>query len=313
MNNKTSPSNASETQLGIILALSCYIFWGIFPLYWSIIGSYGLGPEQVLAQRIAWSSVFALILLFVFRQQKALMAAIAQPKVMIVFFLSSLILSFNWLTYIYGVSINRVLDTSLGYFISPLVSLFLARVFIGERINKSQLIAVILAGLGVLWLSVLSGDIPWIALILSSTWGIYSLFRKKTSLPVVPGFALETLLMVPFALLYLFWLQGKGELIFSGLSIWHMGVLMSTGVVTGLPLLLFAAAVKRISMSTISILQYISPTIQFLIGLFVMNEAFDLTRFFGYLFVWIGVFVFCISSLNQYKKSQHKSINKKLN
>lgn len=304
MNKKSSNPLISETQLGITLALSCYIFWGIFPLYWDMIGAFGLSPDQILAQRIAWSSVFAIVLLFAFRQHKMLIAAIAQPKVLLLFSMSSLILSFNWLAYIYGVSINRVLDTSLGYFMSPLVSIFLARIFIGERISSSQLLAVILAGLGVLWLGILGGDIPWIALILSSTWGIYSLLRKKASLPVVPGFALETLLMLPFALLYLFWLLRSNELVFSSLSPLQLSILISTGVVTGLPLLLFAAAVKRSSLGTISILQYISPTIQFLIGLFVMNEAFDLTRFFGYLLVWLAVVVFCISSFRQYKVSK---------
>ncbi|MDO5668078.1 MAG: EamA family transporter RarD [Alcaligenaceae bacterium] len=312
MNRKASSSLISETQLGIALALSCYIFWGLFPLYWHIIGAFGLSPDQILAQRIVWSSVFALILLLAFRQHKIFITAIAQPKVLLLFFVSSLILSFNWLTYIYGISINRVLDTSLGYFMSPLISIFLARVFIDERINSSQLLAVVLAALGVLWLSILSGDIPWIALILSSTWGIYSLFRKKASLPVVPGFALETFLMLPFALLYLFWLQNHNELVFSDLSALQLSILISTGVVTGLPLLLFAAAVKRSSLGTISILQYISPTIQFLIGLFIMNEAFDLTRFFGYLLVWLGVIVFCISSFKQYRQSHQSSHQKRI-
>lgn len=307
MNQTASNSLISEAQLGIALALGCYLFWGVFPLYWHLIGSFGLNPEQILAQRIAWSSVFAIALLLIFRQHKVLLAAVTQPKVLLLFFISSLILSFNWLTYIYGISINRVLDTSLGYFMSPLVSIFLARVFIGERINSSQLSAVILAALGVLWLSILSGDIPWIALILSSTWGIYSLFRKKASLPVVPSFALETLLMLPFALWYLGWLQRHNALVFADLSVIQLGILISTGVVTGLPLLLFAAAVKRSSLGTISILQYISPTIQFLIGLFIMNEAFDLTRFFGYLLVWLGVIVFCISSFKQYKQTQQSN------
>lgn len=304
MNNKATKPLLSESQMGISLVLICYILWGLFPIYWSILGTFGLDPLQILAQRITWSSVFALILLFAFKQHKSFLFAITQPKVLLIFFLSAFTLSFNWLSYIFGISINRVLDTSLGYFMSPLVSILLARVFIGERITNSQLIAVILATLGVLWLSFLSGDIPWIAIALSCTWGIYSIFRKKASLAVVPGFALETLLMLPFALLYLLWLSNQEKLIFSSLTITQISILISTGVATGLPLLLFAAAVKRSSLATISILQYISPTIQFLIGLFVMNETFDLMRFFGYLFVWFGVIVFTISSIKQYRKSR---------
>lgn len=303
MNHTSKRPPQSEAKLGISLALSCYILWGVFPLYWSVLASFGLGPDQILAQRIVWCSVFALILLVIFRQHRDFLAAITQPKVLLIFFLAALTLSINWMTYIYGISINRVLDTSLGYFMSPIVSILLARIFIGERINSSQLLAVAFAGLGVLWLAFLSGDIPWLALILSSTWGIYSIFRKKAKLAVVPGFALETFLMLPFALLFLAWLSNQGTLVFSSLSAAQISVVISTGVVTALPLLLFAAAVKKSSLGTISILQYISPTIQFLIGLFIMNESFDLTRFFGYFFVWSGVIVFSVSSFRQFKKS----------
>lgn len=306
MNNKSKHPTQTEAKLGISLAVGCYLFWGIFPLYWDVLTGFGLGPDQVLAQRIVWCSVFALFLLAVSKQYKVFLAAITQPNVLFIFFLSALTLSVNWMTYIYGISIHRVLDTSLGYFMSPIVSILLARLFVGERINRSQLLAVILAGAGVVWLAFLSGDFPWLALILSGTWGIYSLFRKKVRLAVIPGFALETLLMLPFALLYLTWLNHQEMLVFSGLSTLQMSVVVSTGVVTALPLLLFAAAVKRSSLGTISILQYISPTIQFLIGLLIMNEAFDLTRFFGYLLVWLAVIVFSVSSFRQYKKSHHE-------
>ena len=306
MNNKRKHPTQTEAKLGISLAVGCYLFWGAFPLYWDVLTGFGLGPDQVLAQRIVWCSVFALFLLAVSKQYKVFLAAITQPNVLFVFFLSALTLSVNWMTYIYGISIHRVLDTSLGYFMSPIVSILLARLFVGERINRSQLLAVILAGAGVVWLAFLSGDFPWLALILSGTWGIYSLFRKKVRLAVIPGFALETLLMLPFALLYLAWLNHQEMLVFSDLSTLQMSVVVSTGVVTALPLLLFAAAVKRSSLGTISILQYISPTIQFLIGLLIMNEAFDLTRFFGYLLVWLAVIVFSVSSFRQYKKSHHE-------
>ncbi len=303
MTNTSIQSPHSEAKLGISLALTAYILWGSFPLYWHILTSFGLGPDQVLAQRIVWCSVFAIILLVISRQYKDFLKVITQPKVLLIFFLASLTLSINWMTYIYGISINRVLDTSLGYFMSPIVSILLARIFIAERISRGQLLAVILASIGVLWLAFLSGDFPWIALILSSTWGIYSIFRKKTKMAVIPGFALETLLMLPFALLYLAWLNKEGTLIFSSLSSLQISILISTGVVTALPLLLFAGAIKRSSIATVSILQYIAPTIQFFIGLFIMNEVFDLTRFFGYLFVWAAVIVFSLSSFRQYKKS----------
>lgn len=303
MTNTSKKPSQSEAKLGISLALTAYILWGSFPLYWDILTGLGLSPDQVLAQRIVWCSVFAIILLAISRQYKDFLKAVTQPKVLLIFFLAALTLSINWMTYIYGISINRVLDTSLGYFMSPIVSILLARIFVGERISRGQLMAVVLASLGVLWLAFLSGDFPWLALILSSTWGIYSIFRKKAKMAVIPGFALETILMLPFALLYLTWLSTEGTLVFGSLSTFQMGIVISTGVVTALPLLLFAGALKRSSIATVSILQYIAPTIQFLIGLFIMNETFDLTRFFGYLFVWAAVIVFSLSSFRHYRKS----------
>ena len=296
---------SKETHLGVIYALICYCTWGLFPLYWSMLNEQGMSAAQLMGHRVFWASVFALLLLFISRQQTVLWHALKNPKAVGIFFLASIALATNWLIYIYGVAINQVIEASLGYFISPLVSIALARIFIGERINRAQTFAVVLACCGVLFLAVLGGRIPWIAIILSISWSFYSLLRKKTSLSVIPGFTLETLLMLPFAVAYLFWLQTLGEFRFFDLPTKTMLLIIGTGILTGYPLLFFAAAAKRIRLSTLGILLYINPTLQFLMGWLVLKEPFDGTRFIAYVLVWIAVIIFSCSSYLQYKKSNH--------
>ena len=222
---------------------------------------------------------------------------------MSVFFLASMALGINWLVYIYAIGINRVVEASLGYFMSPLMSIALARLFIGERINGTQAIAVALASCGVLWLAFLGGQIPWIALLLSISWSFYSLLRKKAVLPVIPGFAIETLLMLPFAVAYLFYLSSLGEYQFLNLPTKIILLIIGTGVLTSYPLLFFAAAAKRIRLNTLGILLYINPSLQFLIGLFILKEPFDGIQFIAYIFVWLAVVIFTTSSYREYKKS----------
>lgn len=298
-----SASQIRETRLGVFYALMCYCTWGLFPLYWSLLNDQGLSASQLMGHRVFWASVCGLLLLFISRQQQVLWDTLKQPKVMAIFFLASMVLGTNWLAYIYGVSINRVIEASLGYFMSPLMSIALARLFIGERINSAQKIAMVLAFCGVLWLAVLGGQIPWIALLISISWSFYSLLRKQASLSVIPGFALETLLMLPFALGYLFYLNTLGEFKFFNLPTKIILLIIGTGVLTSYPLLFFAAAAKRIRLNTLGILLYINPTIQFLIGLLILKEPFDSMRFVAYVLVWIAVIIFTSSSYREYKKA----------
>lgn len=296
-------SQAREARLGVFYALMCYCTWGLFPLYWSMLNDQGMSPAQLMGHRVFWASVCALLLLFISKQQQVVWDTFKKPKVLAIFFLASMALGINWLSYIYGVAVNRVIEASLGYFMSPLMSIALARLFIGERINNTQVIAVILACCGVLWLAILGGQIPWIALIISISWSFYSLLRKQASLSVIPGFAIETLLMLPFAVTYLFYLNTTGELHFFDLPTKIILLLIGTGVLTSYPLLFFAAAAKRIRLNTLGILLYINPTIQFLIGLFVLKEPFDGMRFIAYVFVWLAVIIFSASSYREYKKT----------
>ncbi|MCP2039933.1 chloramphenicol-sensitive protein RarD [Neisseria sp. HSC-16F19] len=286
----------NETQKGLAYALGSYLIWGLFPLYWYPLIGQPIGTDQLLAQRILWSALFSAVLMTVLRQWPPLMAALKTAKVWWVFALSSLLLSANWLTYLWAITHHHVLDASLGYFISPLVSIALGRLVYRDQLGRLQWLAVALAAVGVAWLTFLGGRVPWVALILSITWGLYGLLRKQAPLESLPGLTLETLLMLPLAAGYLLWTQQQGTLVFSQLPWLPLLLVIGSGAATALPLLLFAAAARRITLSSLGFVQYIGPTLQFMLGLWVFHEAFDVIRFVGYAWVWAGVALFAAAS-----------------
>ena len=291
---------AQEKKQGLIYAVSCYVLWGLFPLYWYPITQTVMPASQILAQRVVWSTVFALLLVVVLRQAGPLLQAARTPKLLGVFAVSAFLLGSNWLIYLWAITNSHVLDASLGYFMSPLFSILLGRIFFNERMSRLQAAAIGIAVLGVLWLVFLYGNVPWIALGLTISFGFYSLVRKMASLAALPSLALETLCMLPIAVLYLFW-QGQQGSLFVDLSTLNWGLLIGSGIVTSVPLLLFAAGAKRISMTEMGIIQYISPTAQFVTGLLLFHEAFNMQRFIGYALVWLAVIVYVATSVKQHK------------
>ena len=293
-------SPAQEKQRGLLYAISCYVLWGLFPLYWYPITQTAMPASQILAQRVVWSTVFALMLVIILRQAGPLLQAARTPKLLGVFAISACLLGSNWLIYLWAITNSHVLDASLGYFMSPLFSILLGRIFFNERMNRLQAAAIGIAVLGVLWLVFLYGNVPWIALGLTISFGFYSLVRKLAPLAALPSLALETLCMLPIAVLYLFW-QGQQGSLFLDLSPLNWGLLVGSGIVTSVPLLLFAAGAKRISMTEMGIIQYISPTAQFVTGLLLFHEAFNMQRFIGYALVWLAVVVYVATSVKQHK------------
>ena len=293
-------SPAQEKQRGLLYAISCYVLWGLFPLYWYPITQTAMPASQILAQRVVWSTVFALMLVIILRQAGPLLQAARTPKLLGVFAISACLLGSNWLIYLWAITNSHVLDASLGYFMSPLFSILLGRIFFNERMNRLQAAAIGIAVLGVLWLVFLYGNVPWIALGLTISFGFYSLVRKLAPLAALPSLALETLCMLPIAVLYLFW-QGQQGSLFLDLSPLNWGLLVGSGIVTSVPLLLFAAGAKRISMTEMGIIQYISPTAQFVTGLLLFHEAFNMQRFIGYALVWLAVIVYVATSVKQHK------------
>lgn len=294
-------SPLSVQKVGLFQVLLCYLIWGLFPLYWIPLLNYP--ADQLLAHRIIWGLFFAVIAVLITRQSRELFSALKQGKVLIVILGCAVLLALNWLSYLITITTKQVLQASLGYFIAPLVTILSAHLFLKESLSKWKWIAIILAGIGVLWLAILSGQIPYLGIIIALTWGIYGVIRKLAPLPSLLGFSIETLLLFPLAMLFLIWHQQQGSLQFFELSLPLILLLIGSGVITMVPLLLFASATQKIPLSLIGILQYMTPTMQFFIGLFIFDEIFDLNRFIGYVWVWLGVILFIFSSLRENKKS----------
>lgn len=297
--------NAStEYQKGLLYALGCYLSWGLFPLYWYPVTQSGISADQILAQRILWSAVFSAIMLLSLRKTSLFLEAVSKPRVLLVFVGSAFAILLNWLVYLWSITNHHVLDASLGYFIAPLVNILFGYFFFKEKLNRIQIIAVLLAVIGVLWLAILAGHLPWVSLILAFSFGLYGLLRKLAPIDPLSGMTLETLIMLPFALGYLVYVQQQGSLVFSSLDTLPLIILIGSGVVTVVPLLMFAVGVKRISLADLGMIQYVSPTMQFILGLTLFNEAFNVQKFIGYLWVWLGIMVYVFGVIKV--KNQNK-------
>lgn len=277
-------------QSGIASAALAYVLWGLFPLYFRQLAM--VPAPEVLVHRVVWSLVFVLALLAARRQWAWLGAVLRQPRVLGAFAGSALLLSTNWLLYIWAVNNGHVVDSSLGYFITPLVNVLLGYTVLHERPRRGQWLALALAGLGVLWLTIEAGKLPWIALVLAASFGSYGLLRKIAVLGPLEGLALETLVLAPpaFIAMALWWGPGSGSFPAPdiGTNLWLIGV----GPVTAIPLLLFAAGARRISMTTLGLLQYLGPTIQLLLGVWLFHEPFAGMRLIGFGLIWAALLLY---------------------
>lgn len=299
--------NISKKLQGWHYAILSYMTWGTFPIYWYPINQSAMPAQQILAQRVVWSALFAILLLLFFQQGRAVINAFKQPKVLGIFFLSSFMIGVNWLVYLWAIVNQHILDASLGYFINPIFSVVIGCLILKEKLNKAQLLALLFAISGILWLAIPAGQIPWVALTLAGSFSIYGLIRKLAPMEPLSGLALETLLMSPFALTYLFFCYTQHTLIFSELNTLQMTVLLGSGAATTIPLLWFAMGARRISMSLLGMLQYISPTLQFLCGILIFNEALSTDRMIGYLLVWISVIIFLLGMRTRVKQNIKRS------
>jgi chloramphenicol-sensitive protein RarD len=288
---------------GIVYALSAYLLWGFFPIFFKLIGV--VPPLQILAHRFLWSFIFLIILVLVLKQYKKLKASITK-RILVSYVLAGVILAVNWGTYVYAVNSNHVLESSLGYFINPMVSVLLGVIFLKEKLRIGQWIPIGIAATGVLYLTVAFGSIPWIALVLALSFGTYGLIKKISPLDSLPGLTLETGLLFLPALIFLGFQEagGVGSIGHTG---WDIALLLSlSGIVTAIPLLLFSAGAKRINLTTIGILQYITPTIQFFLGTFVFKEPFDVHRLVGFILIWVALIIFSVETLRFQRGSQSR-------
>lgn len=275
---------------GLLYALVAFGLWGLFPLYLRELAS--VPPLEVVVHRSVWSLIFLLAVLTLLRRWGWLLQLRRQPRQWLVFVASALLLSINWLVYVYAIAIGHVLDASLGYFINPLVSVLLGVLVLRERLQPAQWLAVALAAAGVLWLTVDAGRLPWVALVLAVSFGLYGLLRKTAPLGALEGLTLETLVLAPLVLPLLVWftLQPGGAM---ARGDWTLNaLLLIAGPLTALPLLLFAAAARRLPLATVGLLQYISPTVQFLLGITVFHEPLQPARLLGFALIWAALVVY---------------------
>jgi chloramphenicol-sensitive protein RarD len=279
---------------GIWNGLGAYILWGFFPIYWKLL--HEVSALQVIGHRISWSFILLVGVILLSRQWQEFRSAALAPKVIGIYAIAGVLLSVNWLIYVWGVNSGFIVETSLGYFINPLVSVLLGVLFLRERLRAMQWIAVGLAAMGVIYLTLTYGRPPWIALSLASSFGIYGLVKKLAPLGSLYGLTLETALVFPLALIYLVFVQSAGTAAFL-----HQGaltdlLLIGTGVVTSIPLLMFASAARQIPLTMIGVLQYIAPTLQFIIGVFLYHEPFDQSRLIGFSLVWLALIIFWVEN-----------------
>ena len=269
---------------GLPYAALAFTAWGLFPLYFMMIAS--VPPLEVVLQRSVWSLVFVLGLLAVLRRWDWMRTLAAQPRRLGLFAVSALLLSANWLVYVWAVQTGHVIEASLGYFINPLVNVLLGVLVLRERLRRVQWVAVALAAAGVLWLTLQTGRLPWIALVLACSFGLYGLLRKTASLGAIEGFALETLLLAPITIPALVWWTFARHGVLAQGDTAQIGWILLSGPLTAVPLLLFAAGARRLKLATLGLVQYLSPTIQLLLGVWVFHEPFDGPRLVGFAFIW---------------------------
>lgn len=312
--NFLNSQDTKEKKWGVIATLNAYVMWGILPLYWKLLNH--VSPYEILSHRIIWSLVFLLVILIFSRKIgstiKELYDTFKNPKNLLIIFMAAIFISVNWYTYIWAVNNNHVVDASLGYYINPLVSVLLGIVVLKERLSIWQTISFLLALLGVINLAWHFGKIPWIALVLAFSFAIYGLLKKITNLKALSSMILETFLICPVALFYIgnLYAQGKGALTpgETGLTM----LLVGTGVITAVPLLLYASGVKYLTLSSVGFLQYVEPTLILLLGVFLYNEPFVITHLVSFAFIWLALIIYSLSNTKIFINLEGKLIKKKL-
>ena len=281
----------SKNKLGLLFGISAYSLWGAFPLYWPLLEP--ANPLEIVSHRAVWTLVFCFIVLAATKALKSTLVTLKRPTVAVKLFLSSLLISINWLVYIWATNNEHVVEASLGYYINPLIIISFGVIFLKEKMRPLQWAAVSIATIGVLVLTFDYGRLPWIALALALSWGSYGLIKKQLGLGALEGLAIETFISSFFYLAYLIYIGNQGTGQFGqnwGLTL----LLISAGAVTAIPLLLFNGSTNRLPFTTIGLLQYITPTLQFSIGVWVLNEDMPTARWIGFLIIWAALVTLAI-------------------
>ena len=294
----TSASARNEDSLsGLAFAVSAYVFWGFLPLYMKLMDH--IPAEEVLAHRVIWSVPVAGLVLIVLRRTDDLMAALRTPRVLAMGLLTSALISLNWWVYVWSIANDQAIDAALGYYINPLFSIALGSILLKEKLTRSQLIAIGLAAVAVAVLTYEAGSLPLVALTLTLSWGFYAYFRKTLPVGANQGFMLEVLILTPFALIYLAWIWMIDVQHFGAGVTLDTWLLFGCGLITAGPLMLYANGAKRLRLSTIGILQYIAPTMIFLVAVFVFEEPFGRGKAIAFPMIWLALIIYSTSMFRQ--------------
>ncbi|MEP6821834.1 MAG: EamA family transporter RarD [Chthoniobacterales bacterium] len=285
--------------------LAAFIFWGVIPVYWKLLQR--VSAPEILAHRFVWTSIFLTGLLTWQGRWPEVRAILRSRRTLVLCLVSGAAVSLNWLTFIWAVNAGRVLETSLGYFMTPLMNVLFGALFLREHLTRLQFASVLLAVGAVVNLTLGYGSFPWIALALCATWGFYGLLRKISGTAAIPGLFLETILLLPLALLYLARLEIHGTLVFGIKSLWLSAILISTGLVTGLPLVWFGHAARHLRLTTIGFLQYLAPTGTFFLGVFLYHEPFTRTHLVTFALIWIALAIFTSETIRLWRSKRERA------
>ncbi len=287
-------------RTGLYYGLGAYITWGLIPIYWPLLQP--ASSLEILSHRVVWSLLTLFIIISFLKQWTAVFDVVKIKKTAWILLLASIFISINWGVFIWAVSHDRVVDTALGYFMNPLVSVALGLIIFKEKLRKFQWVAVIIAFFAVLYLTFAAGSFPWISLSLAFSFGFYGLVKKVANIPSLTSLTVETTFVAPFFIGFLIWLYSRGELSFVQDGISHALWLASSGLATIIPLLFFGAAVIRLPLSVTGLLQYIAPILQFLVGLFIFNEIVSPAKWIGFVGIWIALSFFSVDAWRYSRK-----------
>lgn len=290
-----------EERSALLAGFAAFASWGLIPIYWKLLKS--VPALEIIAHRFIWTTLFLALLLTWQHRWPEFREAVESRRNLLYCIASGLAISINWLVFIWAVNIDRVIETALGYFMTPLVNVLLGAVFLRERLTRWQLVSVLLALIGVLNLTLGYGKFPWIAVILCFSFGVYGLLRKKSGTRPIPGLFLETTLLTPVAFFYLLSLHGGTGLLFGPVD-WPFALLLtSTGIVTGLPLVWFGHAARHLRMTTIGFLQYLSPSGSFLLGVFLYHEPFTRNHLITFALIWVALAIFTTEAVHRWHRA----------
>lgn len=293
--------DAEKNKAGIIYGASSFALWGILPLYWKLLKA--VPPLEILYHRIFWSFIIMVAVVFISKKWKSMFVVFSDVRKLVPVFLCGVLISINWYIYIYAVNTDQVIEASMGYYMNPLVMVLLGVTVFKERLNRLQLSAIVLAALGVIIVTVQYGRVPWIALVLACSFASYGLVKKMVAVEPIIGLTMETLIVMPVALFFILKLETGGTGTFATAPLALSLILAGSGIVTATPLLLYARGIEKTTFSMIGFLQYIAPSINLFLGIFVFREHFTMSHLISFCFIWAGLVIFTMSNVGILKES----------